>query len=219
MNIFEFKKAIKLNVFSTDMIRAFMEKEYSQPLLKINNMTKSNELIQLKRGVYALPKEYRSHPLNLIATANMLCKPSYVSFEYALSYHGLIPERVFTITSATTLRKRDCYTKVGTFSYQKIPINAYALGLEWLFNEKDGGHMIATAEKALCDTIQYDKRIPKLLEYEVEEYLEEDLRIEYDDLNNLDSRLIWHIAMAYRSSKLKTLAAVMKKRNIRNTIG
>ena len=212
MNILKFKKQIKLNVFTIDMVRAYFEKEYSQPLQKINAMTKSNKLIQLKRGVYAFPDEYRNHPINLISTANMLCKSSYVSFEYALSHYGLIPERVYTITSATTLKKREYKTDIGNFSYTKINSNAYPLGLEWLFNEKDGGYMIATAEKALCDTMHHDKRISTLGVNDIEEYLEEDLRIEYDDLNNLDSKLIWYIAMAYRSKKLALLAASMKKR-------
>jgi predicted transcriptional regulator of viral defense system len=63
-------------------------------------MVKNGDLISLKRGIYVFSEKYRTSPLNYISIANILHKPSYVSFEYALSYHGLIPERVYTITTA-----------------------------------------------------------------------------------------------------------------------
>ena len=113
-------------------------------------------------------------------------KPSYVSFEYALSYHGLIPERVYTITSATSKKSIEYSTSIGNFSYQKIPAKAYSLGIDWKYSELDGGYFIATPEKALCDKIYADKRVKNLKEPEVLEYLEEDLRIDYQDLLKLD---------------------------------
>ena len=36
--------------------------------------------------------------------ANQIYYPSYISFEFALSYYNLIPEGVYSITSASTLR-------------------------------------------------------------------------------------------------------------------
>ncbi len=58
----------------------------------------------------------------------------------------------------------------------------------------NGGYFIATPEKALCDKIYADKRVKNLKEPEVLEYLEEDLRIDYQDLLKLDSKLFWYIA-------------------------
>jgi hypothetical protein len=83
MNIYQLKKLIGLNVFTTEMIKPILEQEYEQPIIKINTMVKKGELIRLKRSVYALGSEYRDHPLNMIAIANILHKPSYVSYEYA----------------------------------------------------------------------------------------------------------------------------------------
>lgn len=213
MTIFEMKKQIGLNVFTVDMIKGFLQKEYAQPIMKINAMVKKGELLRLKRGVYAFSENYRDHPLNIIAIANMIHKPSYVSYEYALSYHGLIPERVYEITSATTYRCENYITELGRFSYTKIPLKAYPIGLEWKFNDKDGGYMIATPEKALCDKIYSDKRIAGLKRNEIQEYLEEDLRIDWQDVKNLDSTLIWKISMAYSSKKLQSVAAVIKQRS------
>ncbi len=212
MNIFDIKKQIGLNVFTTDMIKPILQKEYEQPIIKINSMIKKGELIHLKRGVYALALDYRDHILNIIATANMLHKPSYVSYEYALSYHGLIPERVYTVTSATTYRSQEYATELGRFSYTKIPLKAYSIGIEWKFDEKDGGYMIASPEKALCDQVYNDSRAKNIKKNEVMQYLEYDLRIEWIDLEKLDTTLIWKISMAYSSSELQVIAASIKTR-------
>lgn len=211
MNIFDIKKELGLNTFSVDMIKSILEKEYSQPIQKINTMVKKGELIQLKKGVYTFSEDYRNHSLNLIATANMLYKPSYVSFEYALSFYGLIPERVYTITSASTSRNKEFETPLGRFSYTKVPLRAYPLGIDWKFDENDGGYMIATAEKALCDKIYSDKRVSNIKKDEIEIYLEDDLRIDIDDLKSLDSRLIWKISMAYSSKTLQQIASLIKR--------
>ena len=48
-----------------------------------------------------LEKSIRPLPYDTISLANVLYAPSYVSFDYALSYYGMIPERVHEITSAT----------------------------------------------------------------------------------------------------------------------
>jgi len=213
MNIFDLKKELGLNTFSIDMIKGILKKEYSQPVQKINTMVKKGELIQLKKGVYAFSEEYRNNPLNIIATANLLYKPSYVSFEYALSFHGLIPERVYTTTSATLSRSKEFDTSLGRFSYTKVPLKAYPLGIEWKFNENDGGYMIASAEKALCDKVHSDKRTSNILKKELESYLEDDLRIDFEDLRNLDSKLIWKISMAYSSKTLQSISSIIKKRN------
>jgi predicted transcriptional regulator of viral defense system len=212
MNIYQLKKLIRLNVFTTEIIKPILEQEYQEPIKKINNMVKKMELIRLKRGVYTLGTEYRDHPLNMFTIANILHKPSYVSYEYALSYHGLIPERVYTVTSATTYRPETYTTEVGTFSYKKIPSKAYSLGIDWKFDEHDGGYMIATAEKALCDLVYADQRIVDIDKDDMLEYLEDDLRIEWEDLEKLNTTLLWKISMAYSSSRLRNMAASIKKR-------
>lgn len=212
MNIIQFKKLIGLNVFTTEMIKPILEQEYAQPTKKINSMVEKGELIRLKKGIYALGTGYRDHPINMFSIANMLHKPSYVSYEYALSYHGLIPERVYTVTSATTYLPKTYTTELGTFSYKRIPLKAYSLGIDWKFDKPDGGYMIATAEKALCDQVYADQRIADISKDEILEYLEDDLRIEWEELAKLDTPLLWKISMAYSSSKLRNMTASIKKR-------
>lgn len=211
MDTLDIKNTLKLNILTVEMLKNLLAKEYDQPIQKINYMVKNGDLLALKRGVYVFSEKYRTTPLNFISIANIIHQPSYVSFEYALSYHGLIPERVYTITSATTKKSVEYSTPLGNFSYQKIPVKAYSLGIDWHYNERDGGYFIATPEKALCDKIFTDKRVKNLDENEVLEYLEDDLRIDYDELMKLDSKLFWYIAMGYGSKVLLSISNRLKR--------
>lgn len=67
----------------------FDNRQYKDPKHRIFNMSRKGEIISLKRGLY----ETDSTTPGLVL-ANSLLGPSYLSFEYALSYYGLIPERV-----------------------------------------------------------------------------------------------------------------------------
>ena len=209
MNIYELKKQLTLSVFTHDILVDILKNTYVNINDKIMKLVKNGELIRLKKGVYCISKEYRDTPLDLISVSTMLYSPSYVSFEFALSYYGLIPERVEEVTCATTKMNKLFETPIGRFSYKKIPLKAYSLAIDWIYDEKLGGRFIATPEKALCDKIRYDKGIGTLTQRNMLLYLREDLRIDLDF--KLDIQLIEEIAEAYKSRNLKTLAQVIKK--------
>ena len=133
-------------------------------------------------------------------------------FDYTLSYYGLIPERVYEITSATMRMKKEFDTPLGRFTYKPIPLQAYALGIDWLYDDIHGGKLIATAEKALCDKIRADRGIGRLSQGKLKAYLEFDLRIDMELLFALDAALISTIATAYKSSNLKNLSKLINRR-------
>ncbi len=83
------------------------------------------------------------------------------------------------------------------------------MGVDWFYDENDGGRFIATREKALCDKIRYDRGIGTLTQNAMLQYLKYDLRLEIT--TPLDNRLIEEIATAYRSKNLKTLAQLVYK--------
>lgn len=56
----------------------------------------------------------------LYLSSNRIYSPSYISFESALAYYRLIPEAVYTITSATTLKTHHFATSLGVFSYRHL---------------------------------------------------------------------------------------------------
>ena len=209
MKTIELKNALPLSIFSHEMIYSLLEKSISNVNEKISNLVRNKELIRLKKGFYTFSKLYQTKPINLISVANTLYSPSYVSFDYALSYYGMIPERVSEVTSATSKNEKLFDTPIGRFSYKKISLEAYSLGIDWIYDDIEGGRFIATPEKALCDKIKYDRGIGTLTQTSMIEYLKYDLRI--DITKPLNYELIEIIATAYKSRNLKTLATIVKK--------
>jgi len=212
MNIYQLIKHLPLSVFTHDQIEAILSPHVNNVNAKISYMVKKGELLRLKKGVYTLGEEYRLSPIDRVSVANILYAPSYISFEYALSYYGLIPERVYEITSATMRMKKEFHTPIGRFTYKVVPLHAYALGVDWVYDKTQGGKLIATAEKALCDKIKSDRGIGRLSQAKLEMYLEHDLRIDMDLLFTLDVVLIEAIATAYTSSNLHNLVKLINKR-------
>ena len=212
MNIMQLRKEITTSVFTHERLETLLSGWVNNINAKISYMVQKGELVRLKKGIYAFGKEFQKEPVDLISAANMLYAPSYVSYEYALSYYGLIPERVYEVTSATLHSKKSFDTSIGRFTYKPVPLQAYAMGIDWLYDNKNGGKLIATPEKALCDKIRADRGIGKLSQEKLSKYLEYDLRIEWEELLLLDAVLISQIAQAYRSSNLTNLAKLIAKR-------
>jgi len=212
MNIHQLSKQIPVSIFTHDQIKAILSPHVNNVNAKISYMVKKGELLRLKKGVYTFGEEYRATPIDMVSIANILYAPSYVSFEYALSYYGLIPERVYEVTSATMRMKKEFSTPVGRFTYKVVPLQAYALGVDWIYDKTHGGKLIATAEKALCDKIKSDRGIGRLSRSKLETYLIYDLRIDMDVLYDLDTELISTIATAYKSSNLHNLVKLIDKR-------
>ncbi|GFP18583.1 hypothetical protein HKBW3S03_00088 [Candidatus Hakubella thermalkaliphila] len=111
--------------------------------------TRKNLFSKLRNGLYALTSNLPSELL----IANKLYQPSYISLEYALSYHHLIPETVYTITSATTKPTREFEALDKIYHYYKIKREAF-LGYEP--KKIDGVTvLIAEPEKALVDYLYF----------------------------------------------------------------
>ena len=71
-------------------------RRYANPAAKISRMMDSGQLTPLIKGLYETDASVPGHYL-----AGVLYGPSYLSFEFALAWHGLIPEAVYSYTSAT----------------------------------------------------------------------------------------------------------------------
>src|SRR5208337_4775007 len=72
---------------------------YKQPRDKLTKLLANGDLIRIKKGIYVLGEIWRNGPFSKEILANLIYGPSYVSLEYALSWHRLIPERVDMVTS------------------------------------------------------------------------------------------------------------------------
>jgi len=87
----------------------------------------------------------------LFEIANRIYAPSYVSFEMALAYYGMIPESIYGVTSASTRKTMRFQTPLGEFSYRTIRPKLY-FGFDYV--PVSGKYCkIASPEKALFDYI------------------------------------------------------------------
>ena len=171
---------------------------------KAIRLEKDGEIVRLKKGLYVANTDDGTLSRELLA--NRLYGPSYVSMSWALSWHGLIPERVYLIQSMTTKHSRKFRNAFGSFHYQNCPDAYFPLGITTQGNGKIH-YLIASPEKALCDYICYHKITLRFIK-EVGEFLEEDLRFDMDIIPDLDLDLIGKCAET--SKKPNTLFTLLK---------
>ena len=179
--------------------------DYANPHTKISRMVEKGELFPIVKGLYETDRHVPPHLL-----AGSIYGPSYISFDYALSHYGMIPEAVYTITSATfEKKKKKRYTTLfGTFTYRDVPPKAFPLDIR-LVQEGDYFYRIASPEKALCDKLYTIAPVANLREMQV--LLFEDLRIDDEALENLDRDLIVAFGEKYHSTNVKKLAAFLRR--------
>ena len=105
--------------------------------------------LKLRNGLYALRIDVPQEEL----IANRIYAPSYISFEYAMARHGLIPESVYTVTSATTKTTREFTVNNKAYTYSHIKKTAY----RGYVTEKMNGStiLIASPEKAFVDHMYF----------------------------------------------------------------
>lgn len=187
-------------------------KGYSNPREKISKLIKNRKIIRIKKGIYIDAETYNTHQIPIEVLANLIYGPSYISFEYALSYYGFIPEKVHIITSATLGRSRIYKTQVGTFSYKMINPKAYPIGVD-LIDTEYGSYHIASPTKAIADKIVYETGIRFQSKKRMKAYLFEDLRIDEETMTLIDNTILMQITKTYKSSKLKYLSELIEEFN------
>ncbi len=206
----QIRKAINREEFDYQVLMTCL-KAYSRPRDKITDLMRKKQIIRVKKGLYIFGQDYRKRPYSREILANLIYGPSYISLEYALSYHGLIPERVESLTSVTTGRSRTFTTPVGLFTYRMIPLPAFQPGMTRIELDDGGAFLIATPEKALVDKIFIERGADMRTLKGLEEYLFENLRIDPDLLGRLDIGQAFEFAERYRSSKLRVLSNLLQK--------
>lgn len=164
-------------------------KDYERPNDKIYQLAKEGVIQSIKKGLYvagpALNSDRRPEPFLL---ANHILGPSYVSVETALSYYGLIPERVYEIASMTTQAPRKFNTPLGAFTYTRLPLPYYAFGIRSEKLADDQYAMVASPEKALCDKIITTSGLLLRSRKAAKEFLLEDMRMDEDILRQLNTK-------------------------------
>jgi predicted transcriptional regulator of viral defense system len=142
----------KLNkIYSTN--QKFFTTKDLRDVLEINNrrtfeqtvkrLEEENILTKIERGKYLKTNSnYEKFEI-----AQFIYNPSYISFETALSYYGLINQLPFEITSATPKKGVEKEFEGQLYSYQHMQKELY-IGFK-----KEEEYLIALPEKAIFDQI------------------------------------------------------------------
>jgi len=134
-SIEDFKRVFDLPKYK---VKYFLEKE-----------SDGGVLLRLKRGLYCLTTDMPAEE----EIANRLYKPSYISFEYALSNYSILPEMTYSVSCATTKSTRNFEVQGKNFVYYKIKRRAYTgYGL---VNRQGKSFLMAEAEKAVVDYLYF----------------------------------------------------------------
>ena len=177
--------------------------DYKAKDIKIKRMSDNKEIIKLTKNLYETNKNAPG-----CVVANAIYSPSYLSFDYALAYYGLIPEAVYTYTSATFGKgKKKLYKNdFGTYTYRDVPANIYPYCLQ-IFQEQDYSYVMATPEKALCDKLYTLKVVRN--KKDMYDLLFNDLRMDMDVLKKLDFNVLYTLCDNYGSTNMKYLKKVL----------
>jgi predicted transcriptional regulator of viral defense system len=211
-DIVRIRRAVEHDVFDYQTLTEALL-TYRKPRDKFTKLLESGVVIRIKKGLYAFGEDFRKEPISREYVANLIYGPSYVSLDYALSYHGLIPERVDVITSVTMKRSKEFHTPFGVFSYRMVTNNRYSTGF---ILEQAGkvSFLIASHEKALIDKVWTDKSFHGTKFSDYNAYLMEDLRIDLEAISNLDLSRLQSIVSRYDSAKINNLLQfIIRQRN------
>ncbi len=142
-------KDANLGIFTARDVQALFGASVVSSNFLLYRYAKAGFIKRIKKGLYIFPDTVPPEPY----LANRLYAPSYISCEFALSYHGIIPETVYEITSVSTKATRK-FEKLGKiYSYRRIRKGAFT-GYA-VVKQQAYSFLIADPEKAFVDTLYY----------------------------------------------------------------
>lgn len=179
--------------------------DYGNPKAKLSRMVQLGEYYRVAMGLYETRKDVPGYLL-----AGSIYGPSYISFEYALGYYGMIPETAYTITSATfeKKKKKKFETIFGTFTYRDVPAAAFPLEIK-LVKEGEYFYRIAKPEKALCDKLYTMPPVKNVRE--IEHLIFEDLRVEEAEFLKLNIEKITFLSEKYHTTNIRKMEILLRR--------
>jgi hypothetical protein len=180
--------------------------DQKRPDRKVPELEQKELIIRVIRNLYVVSPKVHNLKISTELVANHLYRPSYVSLETALSYYGMIPERVYAIRSMTTKRAKTFTTPLGNFDYKTISTDYFSIGIRQEILQNQYAFLIATPTKALCDMIVATPNLRLQSVKAMQNYLIEDLRIDFDVLKTLDKDIVNQcIEVGKKKNELKLL--------------
>lgn len=180
--------------FTAQEAKRLLRENYDAPGKLLEGLVHRKELIRLKRGLYVLPENYEP-----LTAAGSIGQPSYVSFETALAFYGMIPEWVFTIYSVIDGRAFEHTVQNTKYVYRSQRRDLYALGMSSI-RLRDRNVLFASPEKALLDSLAAKKlQTASATPGEIYQFVQDDMRIESESLERLKITRLQSMMPLYRN--------------------
>jgi len=167
--------------------------------VQLTHWQKQGLIIRLRKNLYILNENDRTVTPSRAFIGNQLYGPSYISLEYALSFYGLIPERVADVTSITTKKTQTFSNAFGTFRYQHMKQPCFS-GFVVQRDENNFPYLIATREKAILDFLYLNL---KSLDTDKKDFFKHSMRLQ--NLEGLHLRKLTQMAVTFKNKKLKKI--------------
>jgi predicted transcriptional regulator of viral defense system len=190
---------------SQDVATLFPESEDKRYGL-VKRAIAGGEIIHIRRGLYCLAPKYQKKSINLYALAQHIYGPSYVSLESALSWHGWIPEAVYTLTSVSSGKSKEFKTPLGAFSYSRVPQKVFYAGVERLTDEAENIFLMASPMKALADYVYVHKK-----DWAGLKPAAESMRIEPEEFESVTSEDLDALIENYTSRRVQKFIKGLRK--------
>lgn len=130
---------------------------------RLSEWQKKGYLKKIVKGYYVF-SDLKINESALFIIANKILDPSYISLEMALSFHGLIPESVYGITSVTSRKPYKIISSIGRFDYRQIKPELM-FGYQ-LIQYQSHNFKIAEIEKAVLDYFYVNAKLNSESEFE-----------------------------------------------------
>lgn len=193
--------------FSTEEALVVLSRDYQAPVKFLKSLVDKGLLIRLKRGVYVLPESY-----DPTVAAGAIASPSYVSFETALGFYGLLPERVHSVFSVIDGRPRVRHVLGTRFEYRAQRRDLFALGMSSI-SLQGRNVLFASPEKALLDALAAKAlKTKNISSAEIWSFVTEGMRIDDEDILRMRRRKLEEMAPLYRNKAPQFLVAEIAKR-------
>lgn len=192
MRYLEFREALKMyTVFSINEIRKIDDQFHRR---RLNEWQDKRYIKKIIRGYYIF-SDLELSENTLFEIANTIHRPSYVSFEMALSYYHLIPESVYAITSVSSRRPCRYSTPLAEFTYRRIKPDLF-FGYN-LVNYNNKRFKIAGPEKTILDYFYIHPHIKSNSDFE-------SLRMNADSFwERVDEEQIYSLLEKFSQTTLK----------------
>lgn len=144
VEIIKILKETKVKILSFSDLKKLLDIENDNTAYKIaEKLIGEKFLLRIKKGTYIStfnsPEDFE--------LANALYVPSYISFESALSYYGILSQFPYSTTSVSPKKTKKITVEGKEYNYTQISRKLY-----WGFR-REGQIIIASPEKALLDML------------------------------------------------------------------